>query len=69
MSGLFSSPKVPSPPPPQAPPPVPTMDNARQRQQAQDALAGRRGRAAMILTSPMGDLAPPPTGAKTLLGG
>lgn len=69
MSGLFSSPKIPAPPPPQAPPPVPTMDNARQRQRDMDALAGRRGRAAMILTGPTGDLAPPTTGTKTLLGG
>lgn len=69
MSGLFSKPKIPAPPPPPAPPPVPTMDVARQRQQAMDELAGRRGRAASILTGPMGDLAPPTTGAKTLLGG
>lgn len=68
MSGLFSSPKVPTPPPPPAPPPVPTMDNARQRQQAMDELAGRRGRAASILTGPSGDLAPTSTGAKQLLG-
>lgn len=68
MSALFSSPKIPTPPPPPAPPPVPTMDNARQRQQDADALAGRRGRAAMILTGPSGDLAPATTGAKQLLG-
>ncbi len=68
MSGLFSSPKIPAPPPPPAPPPVRTMDDARQRQQAQDVMAARRGRAATILTGPMGDLAAPPTGTKTLLG-
>ena len=68
MSGLFDKPEIPAPPPPAPPPPVPTMDKARQRQQATDELAGRRGRAASILTGPAGDLAPPTTGAKTLLG-
>ena len=69
MSSLFSTPKIPAPPPPPAPPPVPTMDNARQQQQAQDRLAGRRGRAASILTGAAGDLSTPPTtGAKQLLG-
>lgn len=69
MSALFSKPKIPAPPPLPAPVPVPTIDEARQRRMAADELAGRRGRAASILTGPMGDLAPPPTGAKTLLGG
>jgi hypothetical protein len=69
MSGIFSSPKIPAPPPPPAPLPVPTLDNARQAQQAQDRLAGRRGRAASILTGVGGDLSTPPTsGAKQLLG-
>jgi len=68
MSGLFSSPKVPTPPPPPAPPPVPTMGNAWQRQQAVAELAGRRGRAASILPLPSGDRAPTSTGAKQLLG-
>jgi hypothetical protein len=45
------------------------MDQARQMQQAQDRIAGRRGRAASILSGERGDLASPPTtGAKTLLG-
>lgn len=69
MGSLFKAPKVPEMPPPPAPPPAPTMDQARQMQQAQDRLAGRRGRAAAILTGQRGDLASPPTtGAKTLLG-
>ena len=66
MSALFSSP--PKPPTPPAPAPAPTVDVARQMQQAQDAAAGRKGRAATILTSQAGDLAAPTTAAKTLLG-
>jgi hypothetical protein len=38
-------------------------------QMSQDVLAGRKGRAATILTSQLGDLVPPTTGTKTLLGG
>jgi hypothetical protein len=38
-------------------------------QMSQDVLAGRKGRAATILTSQQGDLVPPTTGTKTLLGG
>lgn len=69
MSSLFSAPKIPAPPPPPAPLPAPTIDTARQQQQAQDRLAGRRGRAASILTGVSGDLTTPPTsGAKQLLG-
>jgi hypothetical protein len=37
-------------------------------QMSQDVLAGRKGRAANILTGPQGDLATPMTGTKTLLG-
>lgn len=38
-------------------------------QMSQDVLAGRKGRAATILTSQQGDLTTPTTGTKTLLGG
>lgn len=69
MGSLFKAPKIPPPPPPQAPPPTPTVDTAKQRQRDEDVLAGRRGRAAMVLTGQAGDLSPPPTGTKTLLGG
>lgn len=69
MSALFSKPNIPAPPPPPAPLPAPTVDTARQSQQAQDSMAGRRGRAASILTGVSGDLTTPPTtGAKQLLG-
>ena len=44
------------------------MDTARQMQQAEDKFAGRRGRAANILTGNQGDLATPQTATKTLLG-
>ena len=66
MSALFSSP--PKPPTPPAAMVAPTVDMARQKQMAEDAAAGRKGRAATILTSQAGDLAPPTTSAKTLLG-
>jgi len=66
MSALFSKP--PKPPTPPAPAPAPSIDEARQRQQAQDVLAGRKGRAATILTGAQGDLSTPPTAVKTLLG-
>jgi hypothetical protein len=63
-------PAVAPPPPPPAPPITPTIDDARQRQLAADSVAGRRGRAASILTGAAGDLSTPPTtGTKTLLGG
>lgn len=69
MGSLFSTPKITPPPPPPAPLPAPTVDTARQAQQSQDRLAGRRGRAASILTGAAGDLTTPPTtGAKQLLG-
>lgn len=58
----------PPPPPPPAPTPAPVIDQARQAQQSQDVLAGRRGRAATILTGSQGDLAAPTTGTKQLLG-
>ena len=65
---MGGTPDIPPPPPPPAPPPVPTMDKARQNQSAQDILAGRKGRAANILTGAAGALAPPTT-SKTQLGG
>lgn len=67
MSALFSKP--PKPPTPPAPAPAPTIDTARQQAMSRDVLAGRKGRAANILTSQSGDLVPPTTGTKTLLGG
>lgn len=67
MSALFSKPA--KPPPPPAPAPAPSIDTARQMQMSQDVLAGRKGRAATILTSQQGDLTTPTTGTKTLLGG
>jgi len=66
MSALFSGP--PKPPTPPAAAVAPTVDMARQKQQAEDMAAGRKGRAATILTSQGGDLSPPTTAAKTLLG-
>lgn len=48
MGALFSSPKIPEMP---TPPPVPTVDDAREGQQAKDKLRRRRGMAATILTS------------------
>ena len=69
LGNTLKAPDVPKPPPPPAPPIVPTIDDARQRQQLGDALAGRQGRAASILTGAAGDLSTPPTtGTKTLLG-
>lgn len=50
MSFLF--PKKPTPP--QAPPPVPTVDDAMARMKARGNNAGRRGRAADVLTSEEG---------------
>jgi hypothetical protein len=68
MTNLFKKPKVPDMPTPPAPTPAPTIDMARQAQQVGDAMAGRRGRAATILTGPTGDLAAPETATKRLLG-
>lgn len=65
----FLMPKPPAMPPPPAPPPVPTLDNARERQQGADAMNKRRGRATDILTSERGDLSTAPIGTKALLGG
>jgi hypothetical protein len=59
---------APPPPPPPAPTPAPTIDTARQQQQAYDQQAGRRGRAADILTGDKGDMSAPTTGTKQLLG-
>ena len=56
-------------PTPSAPAAAPTIDTARQQQQASDAAAMRRGRAATILTSQQGDLSKSETGTKKLLGG
>lgn len=61
MSGLFSKPKIPKPPA------VPTRDAAKEAQQERDRMNLRRGTAANILTSPLGD----PnitTASKVLLG-
>jgi len=55
-------------PTPSAPTPAPTIDTARQQQQASDNAAMRRGRAATILTSQQGDLATTQTSATKLLG-
>lgn len=66
MSALFSKP--PKPPPPPAPAPAPTIDTARQMQMDRDVRAGRKGRAASILTGASGDLVAPTTATKTLLG-
>jgi hypothetical protein len=71
MGGLFGgSPTPPPTPTPPAPTPAPTIDTARQSQQSQDANAGRKGRAATILTGNQGDLSTPVTtsGTKQLLG-
>lgn len=62
-------PPIPPLPPPPAPLPAPTIDSAKQKQVAQDELAGRKGRAAALLTGGSGDLAPMDTGTKKLLGG
>lgn len=71
MGGLFgggSAPVIPPPVTPPAPVPAPTVDAARQSQQANDVNYARKGRAASILTSSTGDLATPATSTKTLLG-
>jgi len=71
MGGIFGgggSSQPSPPPPPPAPTPAPTIDTARQAQQSRDAVAGRRGRAATILTGAQGDLSAPTTGTKQLLG-
>lgn len=68
---MGSAPKTPAPPPlPPEPPPPPTMadpavSSARRRTRAQAALAGR---AADIITTPLGDLSPVNTTKKTALG-
>lgn len=71
MGGLFGgSPTPPPTPAPPAPTPAPTIDTARQSQQAMDRDAGRKGRAATILTGSQGDLSQPAvtSGTKQLLG-
>lgn len=68
MGGLFKTPKAPAIPPPPAPASAPTVDVAKDRAMAMDKLAGRRGRAASILTGSQGDLTAAPTATKTLLG-
>lgn len=63
MSALFHSPK--SPPPPE---PVPTIDDAsRMREESDNVLRRRKGRAASILTGPQG-AGLPTTGTKVLTG-
>ena len=69
MSNMFKKPKMPDMPTPPAPTPAPTIDTARQAQQAGDNMARRRGRAATVLTGPTGDLVAPETATKRLLGG
>lgn len=66
MSALFDSPDPPKPATPIAPPPAPTLDDAKVKQQSNDDIARRRGRAAAILTGPSGDLTTPPTKQTTL---
>ena len=69
MGGLFGkTPSIPAPVTPPAPLPAPTIDAARQSQQARDMAASRRGRASDILTSTSGDLSSVNTASKTLLG-
>jgi len=46
---------------------VPTIDNARARQQSDDALRRKRGRQASVLTGPEG-VGSSPVGTKTLIG-
>lgn len=62
------SPSAPKMPPPPPPPIVPTIDQAREQQQKNDNANMRRGRAADILTGPLGDTSAPSVGTKTLLG-
>ena len=64
--GSYNPPPV-TPPP--APAPAPTIDEARDARQKQDAALARKGRAASILTSSQGDIAMTETkSGKTLLG-
>lgn len=66
MGFLFGG-KPSAPPPPAPPPPVPTIDTARQRREAADASARKRGRSASVLTGPEG-VPEEPTAKKTLIG-
>jgi hypothetical protein len=69
MGSLFSSPSPPAPPPP--PPPPPTTDDPvieDRRRKLQLAELQRRGRAATILTSGLGDLSNVPVDRPTLTG-
>ncbi len=61
----FFRPKMPDAPPP--PPPPVIEDTAAQKQQYEDQLRARRGRASSILTQ--GNAGTPQTASKTLLGG
>ena len=65
MSSMFATPKLPAVP---LPPAVPTVDDARQRQNQDAILQSRKGRASTILTGSKGLTDPAPVGTKTLLG-
>lgn len=68
MSKVLGSSKQPQPAAPAAVPETPTIDTARQEQQDQDQLDRKRGRAATILTSQVGDTKTPKLGAAAALG-
>jgi hypothetical protein len=73
MGSIFSSPSPPTPPAPLPPPPSPppTTDDpaiADSRRKLKLAEQQRRGRAATILTSGLGDLSPTPVDRRTLTG-
>lgn len=65
MGNPFSKPKIKVPPTP----PVPTIDEARQKQELRDRARRRKGRAATILTGQRGDTSSPSVAVKRLLGG
>lgn len=71
MSGLFSSPKMPTPvAPPAAPPPPPTIDDAARERDLNDAMRRRKGRAAALYAGKTGGSTAGVGGAtKTLTGG
>lgn len=63
---------APSAPAPQPPPPAPVDDSAALAKQnaaaEEQRKRGNSGRAATILTSPLGDTSSAPSASKTLLG-
>ncbi len=68
MSGLFSSPSVPTPPPPPEPPEKSDVDVQEAALQERLRRARQRGRAANILTGNQGVTGDAPVARKTLLG-